>query len=326
MQLIELASTCRHTTRLGFGCSSIMGSANRRESLRILEAAFDAGIRHFDVAPMYGYGEAEGCLGDFLRNRLDQVTVATKYGIPPAQKSALRSLARTVAGPILKAAPGLKKRLARAAAAAPSGVAHPSPKSSFTAVEAKASLARSLAELKTSRIDVWLLHEATADDLTDDALLTFLDSQVQQGIIGTFGIGSEAAKVPALVEQRPRYCCTLQYEWSVFDPAIQNTLGAPFRIHHRALSGNLTRLQTILQDPGVCRRWSDSTGADLADGKILSSLMLKAALVLNPLSIILFSSKTPAHMQANVRIADDTTLEAPALELHRLIQGEYPAC
>ena len=34
-------------------------------SLRLLEAAYDAGIRHFDVAPMYGYGEAESCLGEF---------------------------------------------------------------------------------------------------------------------------------------------------------------------------------------------------------------------------------------------------------------------
>ena len=60
-----------------------MGSISRRESLRLLEAAFDAGIRHFDVAPMYGYGEAEGCLGEFLQRHRADVTVTTKYGIPP---------------------------------------------------------------------------------------------------------------------------------------------------------------------------------------------------------------------------------------------------
>ena len=55
MEQIRLASSGRETTRLGYGCSSIMGALGRRQSLRLLEAAYDTGIRHFDVAPMYGY-------------------------------------------------------------------------------------------------------------------------------------------------------------------------------------------------------------------------------------------------------------------------------
>jgi aryl-alcohol dehydrogenase-like predicted oxidoreductase len=74
MQTVALGTTGRSTTRLGFGCSSVMGSLNRRDSLRMLASAFDAGIRHFDVAPMYGYGEAEVCLGEFLKH----------HPVPPA--------------------------------------------------------------------------------------------------------------------------------------------------------------------------------------------------------------------------------------------------
>ena len=33
----------RTTTRLGFGCSSVMGVMNRKDSLRMLDAAWDAG-------------------------------------------------------------------------------------------------------------------------------------------------------------------------------------------------------------------------------------------------------------------------------------------
>ncbi|WP_433964054.1 aldo/keto reductase [Tunturiibacter gelidiferens] len=83
MAQIPLGDTGRTTTRLGFGCSSLMGAMGRRASLAILESAYDAGIRHFDVAPMYGYGEAEGCLGEFLQRHRHQITVTTKYGIPP---------------------------------------------------------------------------------------------------------------------------------------------------------------------------------------------------------------------------------------------------
>ena len=51
--------------------------------------------------------------------------------------------------------------------------------------------------------------------------------------------------------------------------------------------------------------------------------MLKAALVMNPESIILFSSKNPVHIQANLKTAEDRALDAPARELHRLVQTEW---
>jgi D-threo-aldose 1-dehydrogenase len=329
MQFIELADTRRSTTRLGFGCSSLMGATGRRESLRLLEAAFDAGIRHYDVAPMYGYGEAESCLGEFLQRYRAEVTVTTKYGIPPARKSRLRSLARHVAGPIVKNLPGLKHRLAAVANATTRTAEH----ATFIPTQARASLERSLAALRTDHIDLWLLHEVRADDLHNDGLLHLLEAEVEKGSISTFGIGSGAEKIPALLTQHPAYCRTLQYEWSVFDAPIQNPSIqiaprsnapiTPFRIHHRALSENFRRLCTVLQQqPELCQRWSRSVDADISNIEILTRLMLKAALLLNPASIILFSSKTPSHIQNNVRIASDTTLDQAALQLHHLVQTE----
>ncbi len=115
METIELGTTGRTTTRLGYGCSSLMGGMNRSESLAALEAAFDAGIRHFDVAPMYGFGEAESCLGEFLGRHRADVTVTTKYGIPPARNQGLIGVARSIARPLVKALPGLKRGLSRVA-------------------------------------------------------------------------------------------------------------------------------------------------------------------------------------------------------------------
>jgi hypothetical protein len=50
--------------------------------------------------------------------------------------------------------------------------------------------------------------------------------------------------------------------------------------------------------------------------------MLKASLIMNPTSIILFSSKNPAHIQANVELVDNTSLEHPARQLYNLVQAE----
>jgi D-threo-aldose 1-dehydrogenase len=317
MQTIPLADTNRQTTRLGFGCGSLMGATNRRDSLKLLETAYEAGIRHFDVAPMYGYGEAENCLGEFLQNHRGQITVTTKYGIAPPKKSAIIKLGRSIAGPILKQLPSLKQSLAQAANAATRNPERPS----FTAAQSKASLDRSLLALRTDHIDLWLLHEATAPDLQDDTLLSLLEDEVKKGTIGAFGIGSSADKIPALLAEHPAYCRTLQDEWSVLDAPIQ--FSEPFRIHHRALTNNFRSLHAaLIKNQPVCQRWSASTNTDLTNVETLAHLMLKASLVMNPASIILFSSKNPAHIHANVRTAADTTLELPARQLYNLVRTE----
>jgi len=317
MEQIELATTGRQTTRLGFGCSSLMGATNRRDSLKLLETAYEAGIRHFDVAPMYGYGHAEACLGEFLERHPGELTVTTKFGIAPPKHSTFLKAARRIAGPIVKQLPSVKGKLARAANAA----TRPTEQPRFTAPEAKASLDRSLRALRASHIDLWLLHEVEAHDLTDDALLTFLESEVQQGTVGSFGVGSTTNSIPALLSERPAYCRTLQYEWSILAAPITPT--QPFRIHHSALTNNFRALHKALSSNGpLCRDWSDSTDTDLSNAESLANLMLKAALVMNPSSIILVSSKNPHHIHANARVVADSTLEVPARQLYDLIRSE----
>jgi D-threo-aldose 1-dehydrogenase len=319
MQTIPLADTTRQTTRLGFGCGSLMGATNRRESLKILESAYEAGIRHFDVAPMYGYGEAESCLGEFLQHHRDEITVTTKFGIAPPKKSTLIKLGRSIVGPVAKQFPSLKQRLAHAASTAIRNPERPA----FTAAEAKASLDRSLVALRTRHIDLWLLHEATDADLNDDTLLALLEAEVKKGTIGAFGIGSSASKISVLLSSHPAYCRTLQYEWSVLDTQIPDSSCAPFRIHHGSLTANFRALHTaLINNQPLCQRWSASTDTELSNPEALALLLLKAALLMNPNSIILFSSKKPAHIQANVCAAADTTLELPARRLYNLIQSE----
>lgn len=95
------------TTALGFGCSAIAGLNTRRESLGLLAAAVELGIRHFDVARSYGSGDAEAILGDFLATTNEPCTVTSKcgiaaaaaYGLPgPRTKALVRAALRKVPG------------------------------------------------------------------------------------------------------------------------------------------------------------------------------------------------------------------------------------
>jgi aryl-alcohol dehydrogenase-like predicted oxidoreductase len=317
METVALADTGRSTSRLGFGCSTLMGASSRSQSLAVLEAAFDAGIRHFDVAPLYGYGAAEGCLGEFLARHPGLLTVTTKYGIPPARNQSLLGIARSLARPVVKLLPGAKQRLAKLA----TSVSGPTLRASFTPNQAETSLNRSLAELRTDHIDCWLLHEVEPEELRDDSLLRFLEQCVASGKIGTFGTGSGRDKVQRLKAEAPAYCRVMQFEWSVLDPVLP--ADSSFRIHHRALTSLFPQLHAkFVAESDLCRNWSSRVGADLADKHALAALMLKASLSLNPTSVILFSSKNPEHIQRNVDIAQDGSLTAPAIRLHDLIQAE----
>ncbi|MDQ6777489.1 MAG: aldo/keto reductase, partial [Actinomycetota bacterium] len=110
MAVLTLPGTAITTSRLGFGCAELYREPSSAQRRRLLDSAHHAGIRHFDVAPMYGLGVAERELGAFASQRRDQVVIATKFGISPSP--AARAIGR-VQGParrLLVAAPGLRSR------------------------------------------------------------------------------------------------------------------------------------------------------------------------------------------------------------------------
>lgn len=324
METIELGRIGRKTTRLGFGCGSVMGVLGRTDSLAMLESAFDAGIRHFDVAPAYGYGEAEGCMGEFLARHAGEFTVATKFGIPASSGRSLKGIARKIARPLLKSMPGLKKSLPGVAVAVAHSDTHVrGPNPIFSAEKARTSIEKSLAALKVDNIDILLLHEARAMDLNDDGMLRLFEDFVAAGTIGAFGVGSEGSKIPALLEKKPAYCHVLQYEWSVLDAMIPAS--ESFRLHHRSLTQHFRSLhEALTEDPLRRRRWSEHCGADISDAATLASLMLKAAMLCNPQSVVLFSSKRLGNVAKNARLVDDHSLDENAMRFYGLVRAEMP--
>ena len=78
--------------RLGLGCWAIggpfwageqplgWGEVDDAESRRALRAGFEAGVRFFDTADVYGCGRSERVLGEALADVRDQVVLATKFG------------------------------------------------------------------------------------------------------------------------------------------------------------------------------------------------------------------------------------------------------
>lgn len=69
---------------IAFGSMSfggMYGATTDEESLRCLDAAWDAGINHIDSANIYGRGRSETLVGQWITSRKHQAIIATKAGI-----------------------------------------------------------------------------------------------------------------------------------------------------------------------------------------------------------------------------------------------------
>ena len=80
----QLGQTSINLTVLGFGGSRIGNlyrSISESEAIHAINAAFDAGVRYFDTAPLYGHGLGEKRTGTALRGRSrDDFILSTKVG------------------------------------------------------------------------------------------------------------------------------------------------------------------------------------------------------------------------------------------------------
>ena len=308
---------------LGFGCSSLMGHDTASERNAVLGAAFESGIRHFDVARFYGFGEAEGALGDFIKPRRSEVTVTTKFGIsPPKQSSGLKSvlgLARRVAA----RSPLLRRGMA--------GTAGRLIKSGdFSVAGARASLETSLRLLQTDYVDFYLLHDCGAEDATED-LLRFLQASVQEGKVRRFGLGTDIGVIAELCRSSPEYAGVVQFENSVLRqnlallPASEGQHERRAVFTHRALNESFDAVwDSLAADADMAARWSRTLGADCADRNVVAALMLSYAVRANAGGLVLFSSRSKERIRENARIVQDSPFTDEQL---RLLAGiaEEPA-
>ena len=85
MQEMEYRTLGRHgvkVSRLCLGTMMFGGPTSEEESIRIIHRALDLGINFIDTADMYTGGASERITGKAIRDRRDQVVLATKVRYP----------------------------------------------------------------------------------------------------------------------------------------------------------------------------------------------------------------------------------------------------
>ena len=79
----RLGSNGPEVSAIGLGCmgmSEFYGAGDESESIATIHHALDRGVTFLDTADMYGVGRNEELVGRAIRDRRDQVFLATKFG------------------------------------------------------------------------------------------------------------------------------------------------------------------------------------------------------------------------------------------------------
>ncbi|HEV3226018.1 MAG TPA: aldo/keto reductase [Acidimicrobiales bacterium] len=186
---------------LGLGCAPIGNlyeSITDDDAIAVVHAAYDAGIRFFDTAPLYGHGLSERRLGAALASLpRDELTICTKVGrllVDDDPTSRPDPTIFTEVPPV-------------------------HPVFDFSADGVKRSLEASLERLGVDRVDIVHVHDP--DDHAEEALacaFPVLRHWRDHGVVGAIGAGmNQAALLARFVREAGIDCVLLAGRFTLLD-------------------------------------------------------------------------------------------------------------
>lgn len=301
MKIQPVSDIGLETTRLGFGCSALLGPRSEEEALQLLSTAYNAGIRHFDTAPIYGYGEAEKVLGTFLQGRREQVTVTTKFGIEPGLKFPGHRFVLGAVRKAMRVVQPIRRLVKRQAGRVMQG-------GGFDPTKARESLDTSLQKLGTDYVDVFMLHDCSAADVTDD-LVIFLEKAIRRGKVRFCGLGTSKNEIDQIVERFPGVFKVLQYRYEDYEAPVTGKL-----VINHGVFINIKRIYNKIKGTENNEKmWREHVPGLTLDMGSIANLMIAKAYRDKNNGIILFSSTSEKNIVSNVLSAHNFSPPTTAL-------------
>jgi aryl-alcohol dehydrogenase-like predicted oxidoreductase len=183
MEMRKLGKSGLKVSALGLGCMSMTSgyghAADKGEMIRLIRAAHDRGINHFDTAEAYGPFANEELVGEALEPIRDRVVIATKFGFDIDLQSGKR-------GPGTNSRPEHVKAVADA----------------------------SLRRLRTDHIDLFYQHRVDPDVAIED-VAGAVKELIAEGKVKHFGL-SEAGVQTIRRAHAVQPITAVQSEYSLF--------------------------------------------------------------------------------------------------------------
>lgn len=314
MQRVLLPGSARiETSPLGFGCASLGSRYGAAAGLRSLEEAFARGITWFDVAPAYGAGAAELILARFIADKRDQVQLCTKVGLAAPRQGLSRQILMPLARPMLAKIKGARGVVRRSGTTA-------NTREPLTAATIQASIARSLSQLNTDRVEVYALHSPALEDVTRDDVLRALEQVLERGQARMVAVAGDTAT--AVAGARCGTYGLVQLADFAADRvllAVRAAASAPLAIVTHSIlgtDGSRAALEGQLAAEPLLMDEARSAGFGTTPGQAAAQLLMARAFANNAGGVVLASMFKVGHLDSNIaaaELAPDKQRQARAL-------------
>lgn len=299
MRRIEIAGI--ESSCLGFGCASLGSRVSAAQGRAALQQAYAGGVRWFDVAPAYGAGQAETLLGAFVQEvGRDAVQICTKVGLAPPPQSAVKRALRGVARPLVAAVGPLRAAIRQSGATANTRI-------ELTPALLRSSLDRSLTRLGTDHVEVYALHNATPDDLANEALMRAFETLRTQGKARALAVAGDAEVARAAVQSgAPIDIVQLAQPWGpegALLEMIQATGQGAVTHSVFGVAGRLQALTRRLTSDEALRAQAAQAGFDGAPERAAAALLMAHAFASNPGGVVLASLFSQRSLARNLAAA-----------------------
>lgn len=296
-------------SRIGFGCAKLFRTPSSSKRQQLLNTAFDCGITQFDVARMYGLGEAEAELGRFLKERRGKVKVSSKFGIAVHKSSALRFMAQHFGRLLLRAVPSIRKRIDRASTNLYS------PKD-FSVDFAEESLTKSLTQLGIEKIENYFLHEPTTMDSIPLDTFEWLQMQRQRGLIESFGVSGDLKHSILAPTIRLYEWPILQFSYNILSDhrLLANVPKDREITTYSAISGAFDRFDSCIRsDENFRIQCGQRFGGNPTDDIEIAAILIRSNLQAIPKSKVLFSTSSPNRLRRVLDRVQELQLDQDSL-------------
>ena len=316
---MKLTDLSQGPTRIGLGCMNLSHAygtpPSEEDGIRMLQQAFDAGVRHFDTAALYGFGRNETLVGKALSAKRDDIFLASKCGMTGVDgKRVIDGRPDTLV----------------------------------------ATLDEALKRLQTDHIDLYYLHRWDKNVPIEDSVGA-LSRMVEAGKIKAIGLSEVSATTiakahsvhPITAVQTEYSLWTRNAELAVLETCEQLDIAfVAFSPLARGFLADGVASPEVLEEGDIRRNMPRFKEPNFAsNAQLLATFKAKAAeLEVTPaqLSLAWLLAKSPniypipgtryiSHLQENMAAADVSLSEGVVAELDELINqstvagGRYPA-
>lgn len=329
MKYRHFGNTDLKVSEIGLGCNklgnSLFDKSKEKDNIKLVHQAHELGINIFDLSPSYNYGDTEKMIGKAFKGNRQHVIYSTKVGRLPSSLAKYAKKMMPIAGVLRPFISPFKKSLKKASKS----------QFDFSENQINTSLQKSMLQLQTDYIDLFLLHNPCIDILQKGDVFEVLEKLKKEGHIRYYGVSIDTAEEAKLAMQYPVSALQIPFNiiqqetafniFSHINPQKNPGIMVKTPFLRGLLSSKKLIREEYFTDKMVNQIKLKNAEFDfLTNNRNLNHIALQFVLQHSQVSTALCGTTSIHHLKDNIKHDSMPPFSQTELEKIKLIQEKYP--